>query len=765
MRSTSPTDDPLARNPVGASAGGGVQQEDPLPILEYLQLLWYRKWTIIAITILAGLAGWVWVNQQTPVYRAQSSIMLGTPPAGISSPEMMWMAYYSKLNTPDEVEVLKSRSLSERMVRELDLLTYPEFNPSLAAADEPGLLDAIRPSNWIPDSWRESAQSALDREPQAEGQGNAIERDLEQRRFDRAVSILQSGLELSSLDMSNVIEVSYRSTNPRIAAMIANALPEAYILSALESRYEATEKATKWLSEQLTDLRQEVQDAERAVEIYRSEYGLTEVDGQGLLNEQLARLNSELIIARAERAEAEVRLNQVRQLALRDDAGARAAIRLLDSQILTQLRNQELAAQQTISELSVEYGPKHPRMLQARAELEQIEQRIIAEIDKIAISLQSDLDFARARERSLEASLSEAETATGEQNREAIQLRALEREAQASRALYETFLEQFKTTSKSEGLNEPGARVLSEAQIPTTPAYPNVRRQTTAITIGGFVLAILLVLGLEALNPGITNPEQAEKSLHAHTLGIVPLADGKIEAADLPVEKPQSGYVEALNTLMVSLSLTDPDREPRAIQITSSVPEEGKTTLAISLARLLAGRGENVILVDGDLRRGAVEKKLGLASDSPGLTDFVLEPSRDIDEYLVKDKKSELRIMPPGSALFANATDIFASQRMQHIVEILRKSADYVIFDAPPVMAVADARLVGRLVDKTVFVIRWNKTPVKVARAALKILRDGGTDVAGIVLQRVDLKRYGQLGHGDSGYYYHYGRYGQYYKT
>jgi capsular exopolysaccharide synthesis family protein len=201
------------------------------------------------------------------------------------------------------------------------------------------------------------------------------------------------------------------------------------------------------------------------------------------------------------------------------------------------------------------------------------------------------------------------------------------------------------------------------------------------------------------------------------------------------------------------------------VQVTSSIPEEGKTTLALALARLLVQNGNDVILVDSDLRRATIERRLGLPEKSAGLTDFVLDHDDDFVRFLVNDPKSDVRIMPSGSAEFAIATDIFSSGRMRHIVDILRQNADYVIFDSPPVMAVADARLIGRFVDTTLFVARWNKTPVKVARAALKTLREGGTDIAGLVLQRVDLKRFSRIGYGDSGYYYHYGRYGQYYKT
>jgi capsular exopolysaccharide synthesis family protein len=762
MNPTSPHDPltPSLADPVP----GGQLNEESLPFLEYAQVLWYRKWTIIAITLLVGIAGWVWANQQTPVYRAQSSMMIGSSPMSVVSRETAWKAYYSRMQAPDEIEVLKSRNMAEKVVERLDLLSYPEFNPGLRVSEKPGLFDWLRPREWIPDSWKDMLKAAMNREPQKNGMEGAIERDRAQRQRETAAAILMGGLEISNLEGSNVIFIGYLSTNPRISALIANEMPESYIISTMQAKFDATEKATKWLSEQLADLRQEVEDAEKAVELYRSEHGLTEVGGTDLLTQQVSRLNSELIIARAERTGAEVHLRQVRQLAQQDEAGAEAAMRLLESDVLSQLRKQELAAQQELSELAAEYGPKHPRMLQARAEFEQIQQRIDEELGKIETSLQSDLEFARAREDSLEASLRQAQQATGEQNRESIQLRALEREAAASRALFETFLEQFKQTSASEGMSESGARVLSKAQVPSSPIYPNVQRLTMMITFGGFVVAALLVLGLEALNPGISSPEQVEKQLSLHTLGIIPLSTDKVAVHDKPLDQPQSDFVEALNTLKVSLSLTAPDSEPRVIQVTSSVPEEGKTTLALSLARMLAQKDQKVILVDADLRRSSVEKKLGLKTHEKGLTDFVLEHGAIPMDFLVKDPRSSLLIMPPGTAKFVNATDIFSSQRMKHIIEILRENADFVIFDSPPVMAVADARLIGRIVDKTLFVIRWNKTPAKVVKAALKILRSGGTEIAGVVLQNVDLKRYGQLGYGDSGYYYHYGRYGQYYE-
>jgi capsular exopolysaccharide synthesis family protein len=180
---------------------------------------------------------------------------------------------------------------------------------------------------------------------------------------------------------------------------------------------------------------------------------------------------------------------------------------------------------------------------------------------------------------------------------------------------------------------------------------------------------------------------------------------------------------------------------------------------------VMASEGKKVLVVDADLRRSSLVKTLGLDPHGPGLTDYVLADTAAPEAFIVYHEVAGFDVMRSGEAKFANATDIFSSKRMQHIVTILKHRYDFVLFDTPPVMAVADARVIGPVVDKLLFVVRWDKTPRKVARASIELLRRGGANIAGVVLQQVNLKRYGYLGYGDSGYYYHYGRYGQYHQS
>ena len=737
-----------------------IQEEERFPLLDHLQLLWFERRLIAAITIFVGGLGLAWVNQLTHIYSSSSSLMIGVTQSQVVDIEAVLSGVISK-DVSGEIEVLRSRGLATKVIENLDLLNYEEFNPSLKAPYD-GNLAALNPKNWIPDGWIEAVKKAIGLEVrQAEKLSEAARK---QRQLAAATDLFLKKFSVRQVERSNVVSITFESPNPEMSARIANELPEAYIVNQLQAKFDATENATKWLTEQLAELKGKVAASEKEVEDYREEHGLTKGVLTGLLTEQLSEINSQMITARAEKEETQARLSQISRLLDNDEAGRlETAVEVLASPLIQQLRSQEAVVMRRASELAVEYGLKHPRMLQVRAEITDIKERIGEEFNKIASGLQNELELARTRERSLEASLRDAEQESGTQNRQAVQLRALEREAAANRTLFETFLNRFKETSSTQGMDTPDSMIISRAEVPFSPSYPNKKNKLIVITMMGFMLGVGLVLVLQFLKTGLLSPEQIEQELNVHTLGVIPNVPDNLEPFDYVLDKPHSGLVEAINSLKISLDLSDPDRELKVLQITSSVPDEGKTSLAISLARIVAESGKKVVLIDGDLRRPSIARKLGLPKNNQGLSDLVLSAENSLTEYLIKDQKTDFHLLPTGTAEFAQALDIFSSKRMQSIIVVLKSLFDFIIIDTPPVMAVADARVVGKLADKTLFVVQWDKTPIKVAKAALQQLQSAGANVAGVVLQRVDLKRYAGIGYGDSGYYYLYGRYGQYY--
>ena len=737
-----------------------IQEEEPFPLLDHLQLLWFERRLIAAIAIFVGVFGFAWVNQLTPIYSSSSSLMIGVTQSQVVDIEAVLSGVISK-DVSGEIEVLRSRGLVTKVIENLDLLNYEEFNPGPKVPYE-GNLASLNPKNWIPGSWIEAVKKTIGQD--ARPSEKPSEEALQQRRLAAATDRFLDKFSVRQVERSNVVVISFTSPNPELSARIANELPEAYIVNQLQAKFDATENATKWLTEQLTELKGEVEASEKEVADYREEYGLTKGVLNGLLSEQLSEINSQLITARAEKAETQARLSQISRLLDNDESGRlETAVEVLASPLIQQLRSQEAVVMRRASELAVEYGLKHPRMLQVLAEVTDIKERIGEEFNNIASGLQNELEVARTRERSLEASLRDAEQESGTQNRQAVQLRALEREAAANRTLFETFLNRFKETSSTQGMDTPDSMIISRAEVPFSPSYPNKKNKLIVITMMGLMFGVGLVLVLQFLKTGLLSPEQIERELDVHTLGVIPNVPANLEPYDYVLDKPHSGFVEAINSLKISLDLSYPDRELKVLQVTSSVPDEGKTSLAISLARILAKSGKKVVLVDGDLRRPSIARKLGLPKNNKGLSDLVLSAENSLAEFLIKDEKSGFHLMSTGTAEFAQPLDIFSSRRMQSIIGLLKSQFDFVIFDTPPVMAVADARVIGKLVDKTLFVVQWDKTPIKVVKAALQQLQSGGANVAGVVLQRVDLKRYAGIGYGDSGYYYVYGRYGQYY--
>lgn len=739
-------------------------QEDPFPLFDYLQLLWFRRRIVIAVTLFVAVIGFIYIEQLKPIYTATSALMIGATKTDVVDIKQVLNREFYGNEAVAEVEVLRSRSIANQVIKKLNLLSYAEFNPALREPKSSffDFLKYLNPKRWVPASWKKAIKEAISGEVKTTPLTDEERAD---RTLARATDIFLSKLSVDAIQWSNVLTIEFNSEDPVLAARIANELPKVYVDDQLQAKFDATEKATQWLTERLAGMKKQVAESERAVEIFREQHGLTKGTNSGLMAEQLSELNSQLIVAKADRATAEARLLQVKRLLGKDGQGIETSKEVLSSPLIQQLRNQEAELTRKLSELSVEYGPRHPKILQVNAEIKDIRQRINNEIAKIRQGLENEVEVARTRVRSLETSLKNAEKESGSQNRDAVQLRQLQREADANRALYETFLNRFKETSSTKGIETSDARVISAAEVPPLPSYPNKRRSFAIILILGFMLACGVVFGLHFLSPGLYSPEQIEKELGMHAIGMIPKLQGKNEPYAHVLKNAHSGYVEAINSLKISLRLSDPDAQVKAIQVTSSVPGEGKSSLVLGLGMVMASEGKKVLVIDADLRRSTLDGTLGLPGKGVGLTDYVLAEGDAPDDFIVAHEESGIDYMRTGDAKYANATDIFSSKRMQRIVSMLKQRYDYVLFDTPPVMAVADARVIGQVADKTLFVVRWDKTPRKVARASLDLLQKANAKIAGVVLQQVDLKRYGRLSYGESGYYYHYGRYHKYYQS
>ncbi|MEI8208419.1 MAG: polysaccharide biosynthesis tyrosine autokinase [Methylococcales bacterium] len=736
-----------------------AQQADnsELSLSAILSVIGLRRKLIISVTLLISSLAVLYIYQLVPRYTATSQLLIGINAAKVVDiEEVISGGMKGDTAVIGEMEVIKSRELAHKIIAHLHLDQYEEFNPK---PKEPGFLAQFNPKNWIPDTWKESlGTKAIDTSTEAEKQ---------ETHLTNLTDAFLGKITVSQVKRSQVINIAVEANDPKLAAKIANEVADQYIVGQLQAKFDATKKATDWLNDQLGDLKQKLESSERAVEDYRKSNNLLEVrKGTGITQQQLSEINSQLITARAQRAEAEAKYQQVEAIS-RSGQDIDSVAEVLNSGLISSLRSQEAEVQRRYSEMLVEYGARHPKMIQMQAELADIKSKIGTEVKKIAAGLRHSLDVARAREGSLASSLNQIESKTAGNSQAEVDLRALEREATANKVLFETFLGRFKETASTQGIEQADARVISFAEVPLGASFPKKNLMITVSVIGALFFALFLAFVIEMLNPGVRSPEQVSQLFNLTTLGIIPKATNiKIPVLQYLLEKPQSSLVEALNTLRISLSLLNPDSDVKCVLISSAVPGEGKSTLASLLARHSAAAGKKVVLVDADLRRPTIGRMFDVDKKALGLTDLLMNHNQSVEDVLVNDTATGLKLLTRGHAAFINPSDLFASQRMKALIEQLKEQFDLVIIDSAPIMAVPDSRILAGLADKTLFVVNWDATPKKVVASAIHILnKDSHNNVAGIVLQKVNLEQYGRYGYGESGYYYSYYRYKQYYTS
>lgn len=715
----------LDQNKGMAMGGYGVQPgygSDDVGIGEIFAAIRRRIWMLLAIILPVLTITAVVLQMITPRYTAELLIMIESEGGNriVSLDSVMAGLSGDSESIQSESHVLASRALADRVVQRLQLDKDPEFT------------------------------TGIDTSLPAGAQYSAII----DRFLDR--------LEIAPLEKSRVIALRFSSQEADKAALVANTLADEYLQSRLETKFELTRRANSWLGERISELRSRVAMLETQVEDFRKEAGLIEGAGMTLTSQELGELNTQLVMARSERAEAEARLRQIERLA-RTRSGADTTIEVLESPLIQRLREQEAAVQRRVAELSSELGDKHPRMIQLRAEAADLRERIASEVDKIIAGQRNKLNVSRAREQSLAASLEELKGRVSAGNQEEIELRALEREAEATRALLGTLLARQQETLSQDDMNfqQPDASIFSPADIPAEPTYPRTTIIMGLASIAAMIIGLLAVLVLELLDSGFRSGEQFELHTGAPSIGFIPLVSKPKEYRTLPgyiAGRPASALGESMRTLNWSLRLAFPDAPPKTILVTSSLPDEGKTTVASCLATAESKAGRRVVLVDADIRRPGCHELAGVERE-PGLTNLLAGDS-SLDAVLVTSEWSGLSIIPAGMPS-PNAPNLLGSRKMEALLAELAERFDLVVIDSPPLMAAADARILCRIVDATVLAVRWGKTRRRVARLSVRQLELAGARLAGGLLTMVDTRRNAQYGYGDSGAYA--GELGKYY--
>ncbi len=719
---------------------------DEVDLKKVLRQLFRRRGVILSTVFLGTLITAITVFQLTPRYTAAANILVGTPKAKVVDIEevLSGLGTDSEL-VQSEIQVIQSRELARKVVRTLGLSQNPEFNSKLRP---PSFLSLLNPIDRLPESWRNALLGAAEEGPSSPEEERAQDES-------RTINAFLESLKVRAEGRSRVIRVQITSESAKLAAMMANTLSELYLNEQLEAKFEATKRATSWLNERVQELREQVEASERAVEEYRKEAGLIKDKGSTVTGQQLSEINTQLILARTESAEASARLRQVESLR-KSNKGVESAAEVLGSPLIQRLREQEAEVQRRAAELATEYGARHPKMINVKAEIRDLQGKIGSEVQKIVAGLRNELSVARARESTLKGSLDKLKDEAGTQNTKQVPLRALEREAEANQALFKTFLDRLKETGEQDTIQQADARIISHADVPVSPSFPNKKLLLGAGFVVSVMLGLALVFLIEQLDAGFRSSDQIESMLGLRTLSLVPLLTG-LKRRGAPPEKyvlgrPASAFSESLRTLHTGFLLSDVDALPKSMLLTSSMPGEGKSTTAVCLARLMALSGKKVLLMDADLRRRRANRMLGLA-ESPGLVELLSNDGATVSEIIQQDLDTGLHFLAAGSEA-PSPPDLFGSAKMKALMQRLQQHYDLIIIDSPPVLIVSDARVLGRLVDQTVYIVRWAETRRDLVVTGVKQLLDSGVKISGVVLAAVNVRKHSAYDYGDSGYYY-----------
>ena len=700
-----------------------------------------RRFRLFAAVALAVLLAVILVTlQATPKYTATANVMLDTRKERVSDVEEVLSGLPADSSAVDtEVEILKSRQLAERVVKGLKLEEDPEFNGALrkptgvkALVGELGSMFGAK----APESVTLSGEAA-------------------QKHHEQIVDALLGGLSVKRAGLTYVINVNYESDSPSKAATIANKFAELYLLEQLEAKFDATEQATRWLNGRLGELRGQVQADEAAVQQYKIANNLLSASGTNLTEQEISNYNLTLSQARAQVAEDQARLSTARSQLARGSSGDDVG-EALTSPVVQQLRQQRAAVSAQVADLQGRYGERHPEMLKAKRQLSDIDGQIQQEIQRIISNLQAKAQVSSQRAAAVSGSLGGAKGTLAANSRAMVRLNELQRNADASRTLYESYLNRYKETSTQGGLEQSDARVVSKAKIPTGQSSPKVSLNLAlglVLAIGAGIGAVVLA---EMLDAGLATAEDVERRLDTSYLGAIPLlssvAEGRTESPiDYVVAKPLSSFSEAFRNLRTSVLYSRLGEPVKIVAITSALPGEGKTTTSVCLARSAALQGAKVLVVDCDLRRRTVNRMLE-ADPEIGLLE-VLNGEATLEQAVTLDTASGAYILPLSKSNFT-PKDVFGSVAMDKLLADLRQRYDLVILDTAPVLPVADTRVLAPKADVVVFLARWRKTPQHAIEAAFRLLSGTGAHVGGVALTQMDMKQQTKYGYGDPGYYY-----------
>jgi capsular exopolysaccharide synthesis family protein len=718
-----------AENSTNEAAPAATNAAAALDLHGFLRTIYRRRWIVLPFFVTAVLVTTVVTLRATKIYDATCTIIIDLAAPRVLEKEQVQevvdsgagAAWYSREYYETQYRVLTSRAVAQRTSDRLQLGMNPKFLRITAITEGPQ---------------REAARAARD-----------------------PVAIIQANLKVEPVKDSRIVRIRYEDPDPELASIIANTVAEAYIAETLSVRSTTTASAADWLEQQLADLERKLDASGKALFEFKKAHDIVAAsweDRQGIVSQRLTAINAALTNARLKKAELEARNEAIEALGTDVKAGVDTeSLNPVVSNVTIQaLKSKYLEVRQECADLHQRYLDDHPRLAECEKRLALAKQGLDDQV-RIAIEgARKEYKEINVTARNLVALLNETKAEAFGLNQYERDYLELKRTHDNNQRLYELVLKRLKDTGVTGMLQVSNVRILDRARPSTVPVRPSTPRNLALAVFLGLFGGIAMAFAIEYLDRTVTTQDQVEQQLGLTFLGIVPSversADGK--AQDLFVHSaPKSAVSECLRAIRTNLLFMSPDRPLKTILVTSSGPQEGKTTTATSLAITMAGSGSRVLLVDADMRRPRIHKVFGISSGS-GLSSLILGEGH-LSEAVRETEVPGLYALPCGPVP-PNPAELLHTDAFRRLLGEMSDRYDRVIIDSPPVGVVADSAVISTHVNGTVVVIKAGRTAREAGRKAVRQLRDLNANILGAVLNDINLQRFGQYA-----YYYQYGYY------
>jgi capsular exopolysaccharide synthesis family protein len=694
------------------------QAQTPPILLQYWQAVLRHRWVIIGIIAAALVAGLVITLLSPPLYTADAKVQVNREQKNITSVEGLDSREANRDNEfyATQYALLKAESLARRVSRKLNLTQSEEF---FAAH---GVEPAAAPSGASP------AAQQIERERQV-------------------VALLLANIEVAPVRNSSLIDLLYTSRDPAVSARIANAWMQGFIDESRDRQFSSTADARTILEQRLSQLRERLEQSERAAVNYATNRDIVTLDsvrdaegrtitGRTLAATDLEALNSALAVARADRIAAQARVGS---------GAAASGAEALNNQTIGELRKQRAQLAAEYAKLLVQFEPAYPALRAIKEQMDALDTSIAREAGRVGDSRRQAYNEALSRENQLQAQVNALKNQFDRQRQDSIQYTIYQREADTNRELYEALLQRYKEIGVAGTVGISNILVVDQADVPTAPSSPNMMLNLALALLLGLTLAGATTFALEQIDEGIRNPDDVRNYLHTPLLGNVPLEKGNLQEE---IADPKSHLAEAYFSILSTLAFATNHGFPRSLLVSSSQPAEGKSVTAYSLAEIISRTGRKVLLVDGDMRKPSLHEEIGV-DNRAGLSNLLAGAT--LDQIAIKRVGTNGLSVVTTGPMPPNPAELLSGDSFERIIEEFGRRFDVVIVDGPPVLGLSDSPLMGRTVEAVVFVVQAERTSRRVARSALQRLRSMGARVAGTIVTKVDFSNHSY------GYGYGYG--------